>query len=54
MAYAYVSKREGSLQKAAYHIMPELWIRKILPRVVDANMNVPDKRVKKSFQENNY
>ena len=46
IAHAYSSKRECSLQEATYHIMPELWLRKDFPAVVNVNGNVPEKRVK--------
>ena len=29
---AYITKRECSVQEAAYDIMPELWSRKTFPR----------------------
>ena len=46
IAHAYSSKRECFLQEAAYHVMPELRLRKVFPTVVNVNSNVPDKRVK--------
>ena len=46
IAHAYSSKRECSLQEAVYHIMPELWLRKVFPAVVNVSSDVPEKRVK--------
>ena len=40
----YMTKRECSVQKAVYHIMSELWLRKTFPRVVFANSNFPEDR----------
>ena len=36
-----------------YHIMPELWLRKIFPAVVFANTNtnIPEKRVRVCLDE---
>ena len=45
IAHAYSSKRECSLQEAVYHIMPELWLRKVFPTVVNVNSNIPEKRI---------
>ena len=36
VAHLYGSKRECSLQKAMYNVIPELWLRKIFPVVVNA------------------
>ena len=41
---AYTTKRECSVQEAVYHIMPELWLRKIFPGVVFANSNLSEHR----------
>ena len=46
VAHAYVSKRECSLQKAVYQVIPELWLRKVFPGVLYANSNIPEKRVR--------
>ena len=46
VVHAYVSKRERSLQEAAYQVMPELRLRNIFPGVLYANSNVPKKRVR--------
>ena len=50
-AHAYSSKRECSVQESVYHIMPELWIRKIFPGVIYANSNLPEKRIKMILSE---
>ena len=34
VAKAYVTKREVSVQEAVYLSLPQLWLRKIFPRVV--------------------
>ena len=36
---AYATKRACSAQEAVSHIMPELWLRKIFPVLVFANIN---------------
>ena len=46
IANAYSSKKEYSLEEAVYHVMPELWLRKVFPAVVNVNNDVPEKRVK--------
>ena len=46
IAHPYSSKRECSLQEAVYQIIPELWLRKVFPAVVNVNSNVTEKRVK--------
>ena len=43
IAHAYSSKRECSFQEAVYHIMPELWLRKVFPAVVNVSSNVPER-----------
>ena len=52
VAHAYSSKRECSLQEAVYHIMPELWLGKVFPAVVNVNSNLPEKRVKRILNKN--
>ena len=42
---AFLSTREVSSQECVYRSMPELWLRKIFPKTVFVNTNVPDKRV---------
>ena len=37
IARAYSTHREVSVQEAAYHILPELYLRKTYPKVVFAN-----------------
>ena len=51
VAHAYATKRECSVQEAVYHIMPELWLRKIFPGVLYANSSLPEKRVKMILSE---
>ena len=46
IAHAYSSERECSSQEAAYHIMPELCLRKVFPAAGNVNSNIPEKRVK--------
>ena len=43
IAKAYITKRECSVQEAVYLIMPELWLRKLFPRVIFLNSNLPEK-----------
>ena len=33
-----------SFQEAVYLVVPELWLRKIFPKVIFLNSNLPDKR----------
>ena len=51
VAHAYSSKRECSVQESAYHVMSELWLRKIYPGVIHANTNLPKKRMKMILRE---
>ena len=44
IAKAYSTKTECSVQEALYHILPELWLRKIFPKVIFLNSNMPEKR----------
>ena len=44
IAQEYASKRECSLQEAVYHIMPELWLRKVFPAKLFANTNLPENK----------
>ena len=46
IAKAYLTKRECSVQEAVYHILPELWLQKIFPKVIFLNSNLPEKRYK--------
>ena len=39
---AYSSKREYSVQEVVYHIMLELWLRKVFLAVLFANTNLPE------------
>ena len=51
VAYVCSSKRECFVQKSVYHIMPKLWLLKIFPRVIYANSNLPEKRMKMTLSE---
>ena len=42
---AFLSTREVSAQECVYRSMPELWLRKIFPKTVFVNTNVPSKRI---------
>ena len=44
IARAYATKRECSVQEALHLVMPELWLRKIFPKLVFLNRNLPDKQ----------
>ena len=46
IARAYLTHREVSVQEAAYHILPELFLRKTYPKVEFANSNLPEDRVR--------
>ncbi|CAB3995694.1 Hypothetical predicted protein [Paramuricea clavata] len=41
---AFLSTREVSSQECVYRCMPELWLRKIFPKTVFVNTNLPEKR----------
>ena len=43
---AYASNREYSVQEAVYHILPELYLRRIFPRVQLVKTNLPEERSK--------
>ena len=43
---AFLSTREVSSQECVYRCMPELWLRKIFPKTVFVNTDLPDKRVR--------
>ncbi|XP_028414140.1 uncharacterized protein LOC114537203 [Dendronephthya gigantea] len=43
---AFLSTREVSSQECVYRAMPELWLRKIFPRTVFVNTNLPEQRVR--------
>lgn len=51
VALAYASKRECSLHKAVHQIIPELWIKKISPRVLCPNSNTPEKHVRMTLSK---
>ena len=40
---AFLSTREVSSQECVYRCMPELWLRKIFPKTIFVNMDLPDK-----------
>ena len=44
IAKTCITKRECSAQEAVYIIMPEIWWRKVFPRVIFLNSNLPEKR----------
>ena len=44
IARAYATKRECSVQEAVYLVIPELWLRKIFPKVIFLNSNLPEER----------
>ena len=46
IARAYITKIECYVQEAVYHIIPELWLRKMCPGVLFANSNLPENRYK--------
>ena len=43
-AFAYVNKRECSIQECVYHILAGQWLRKTFPSVIFANSNLPERR----------
>ena len=51
IAQVYSSKRECSVQKAVYHIMPELWLRKVFTAILSANTNLPENRYRVCVSE---
>ena len=51
IAKAYLSNRECSVEKAVYHILPELKLRRIFPAVYFANTNSPEERVLRPEKE---
>lgn len=48
---AFLSSREVTSRECVYRCMPELSLRKIFPRTVFVNTDLPDKRVAKTQQE---
>ena len=47
IAHVYASNQEYSLQEAIcslsyIHCLPELWLRKVFPGVIYANINLPE------------
>ena len=46
IARAYITKIGCYVQEAVYHIIPELWLRKMCPGVLFANSNLPENRYK--------
>ena len=51
ITWAYSSKREYSIQEVVYHIMPELWLRKVFLAVLFANTNLPENSYRVSVRE---
>ena len=51
IAKAYLSNQECSVQEAAYHILPELKLRRIFPAVYFVNTYPPEERVKVLLSE---
>ena len=43
LTYAYLTKRECSVQESVYHILQGHWLRKTFPGIVLANSNTPKK-----------
>ena len=43
IARPYATERECSVQEAVYLFMAELWLRKIFPKVIFLNSNLPGK-----------
>ena len=43
---AYTSNRECSVQEAVYNILPELHLRRVVPRVQFVNTNLPEESSK--------
>ena len=50
-AKAYTEKGKCSVQEEVYLVMPELWLRRIFPRVLFLNSNLSDKRYKSGIEE---
>ena len=48
---AYTNNGECSVQEAAYHILPELHLRRIFPGVQFVNTNLPEERSKALLTE---
>ena len=46
VAHTHLPKRECSLQEAVYEVMLDLWLRKVFPGVLYANINIPEKHVR--------
>ena len=49
---AYSSNRKCFVQEAVYQCLPELWLWKIFPGVKYANTNIPQKRFKLLWSQN--
>ena len=43
VAYAYINKRECSVQECVYYILSGQWLRKTFSGVVFVNSNLPEK-----------
>ena len=46
VAHAHLPKRECSLEEAVYEVMLDLWLGKVFPGVLYANINIPEKHVR--------
>ena len=46
VARTHLPKRECSLQEAVYEVMLDLWLRKVFPGVLYANINILEKHVR--------
>ena len=44
IAKAYLTKRVCSVHETVYHILPELWLQKIFPKVSFLNSDMPEKQ----------
>ena len=51
VVHVSATKQECSVQKAVYHVMPELLLRNAFPGVIYANSNIPEKRMKMMLTE---
>ena len=45
IAYLFISTCQLSVQEVVYNILPELWLRKYLPRILFINTNLPENRI---------
>ena len=47
LAVSFLNSREISVQEAVYRSLPMLWLRRVSPKVVFINTNIPDERIRK-------